>query len=171
YIDDLAPDMNQGTAASILMAAYAVGTFLASLVTGPLSDRLGRRPVFLTAMTIYTVAQFLMANAWDIGSFAGFRAMAGVAAGELSACGSPVRGKLREALAVETDAPDSHLFVEIDQGLSLGVGPHVPPTRVYPAAKLKKHLDKFMEVFNLKLGYRNFSSVELQPEIRQVILL
>ncbi|KAF4755738.1 hypothetical protein FOZ63_015153, partial [Perkinsus olseni] len=81
YIDDLAPDMNQGTAASILMAAYAVGTFLASLVTGPLSDRLGRRPVFLTAMTIYTVAQFLMANAWDIGSFAGFRAMAGVAAG------------------------------------------------------------------------------------------
>ncbi|KAF4653741.1 hypothetical protein FOZ61_008678 [Perkinsus olseni] len=81
YIEDLAPDMNQGTAASILMAAYAVGTFLASLVTGPLSDRLGRRPVFLTAMTIYTVAQFLMANAWDIGSFAGFRAMAGVAAG------------------------------------------------------------------------------------------
>ncbi|EER10941.1 Quinolone resistance protein norA, putative [Perkinsus marinus ATCC 50983] len=81
YIEDLAPDMNQGTAASILMAAYAVGTFLASLVTGPLSDRLGRRPVFLSAMTIYTVAQFLMANAWDIGSFAGFRAMAGVAAG------------------------------------------------------------------------------------------
>ncbi|KAF4658259.1 hypothetical protein FOL47_008099, partial [Perkinsus chesapeaki] len=81
YIEDLAPDMNQGTAASILMAAYAVGTFIASLVTGPLSDRLGRRPVFLAAMTIYTVAQFLMAVAWDIASFAGFRAMAGVAAG------------------------------------------------------------------------------------------
>ncbi|KAF4691831.1 Major Facilitator super [Perkinsus olseni] len=81
YIEDLAPDMNQGTAASILMAAYAVGTFLASLVTGPLSDRLGRRPVLLAAMAIYTVAQFLMANAWDIASFAGFRAMAGVSAG------------------------------------------------------------------------------------------
>ncbi|KAF4651779.1 Major Facilitator super [Perkinsus olseni] len=73
--------MNQGTAASVLMAAYAVGTFLASLVTGPLSDRLGRRPVLLAAMAIYTVAQFLMANAWDIASFAGFRAMAGVSAG------------------------------------------------------------------------------------------
>ncbi|KAF4736865.1 Major Facilitator super [Perkinsus olseni] len=81
YIEDLAPDMNQGTAASVLMAAYAVGTFLASLVTGPLSDRLGRRPVLLAAMAIYTVAQFLMANAWDIASFAGFRAMAGVSAG------------------------------------------------------------------------------------------
>ncbi|KAF4658263.1 Major Facilitator super [Perkinsus chesapeaki] len=81
YIDDLAPDMNQGTAASILMVGYSVGTLVASLVTGPLSDRLGRRPVLLMAMTIYTIAQFLMANAWDIASFTGFRAMAGVAAG------------------------------------------------------------------------------------------
>mmetsp|Transcript_11030 Transcript_11030/g.9173 ORF Transcript_11030/g.9173 Transcript_11030/m.9173 type:complete len:100 (+) Transcript_11030:79-378(+) len=66
--------MNQGTAASILMVGYSVGTLVASLVTGPLSDRLGRRPVLLMAMTIYTIAQFLMANAWDIASFTGFRA-------------------------------------------------------------------------------------------------
>ncbi|KAF4727818.1 hypothetical protein FOZ62_003468 [Perkinsus olseni] len=111
-----------------------------------------------------------MANAWDIGSFAGFRAMAGVAADELSACGSPVRAEIGEALEVATDDPDCRVFVEIDQGLNLGVSPHVPRTRVYPAAKLKKHLDKSMEVFNLNRAYRNFSSVELQPEICRVIL-
>ncbi|EER10943.1 Multidrug resistance protein, putative [Perkinsus marinus ATCC 50983] len=81
YVEKLAPDMNQGTAASILMASYAVGTFLASLLTGPLSDRLGRRPVFLAGMTIYTVAQFLVANAWDLTTFAVFRAIGGTAAG------------------------------------------------------------------------------------------
>ncbi|EER10944.1 Quinolone resistance protein norA, putative [Perkinsus marinus ATCC 50983] len=81
YSEHLAPDMNHGSAASILMAAYAVGTLLASLISGPLSDRLGRRPVLLFAMGIYTLAQFLMANAWDIASFAGFRAMAGISAG------------------------------------------------------------------------------------------
>ncbi|KAF4658261.1 hypothetical protein FOL47_008101 [Perkinsus chesapeaki] len=81
YVEKLAPDMNQGTAASILMASYAVGTFIASLITGPLSDRLGRRPVFLAGMTIYTVAQFLVANAWNLTTFAVFRAIGGVAAG------------------------------------------------------------------------------------------
>ncbi|KAF4735491.1 hypothetical protein FOZ63_026629, partial [Perkinsus olseni] len=88
----------------------------------------------------------------------------------LSACGSPIRAELGEALAVATNDPDSNLFVEINQGLNLGVNPPVPPTGVYPAAKSKKHLDKSMEVFNLKRAYRNFSSVELQPEVCRVIL-
>ncbi|EER11769.1 Quinolone resistance protein norA, putative [Perkinsus marinus ATCC 50983] len=51
------------------------------MVTGPISDRIGRRPVIVGAMTIFMVSQFLVANAWDLGSFAGFRAMGGVAAG------------------------------------------------------------------------------------------
>ncbi|KAF4755676.1 hypothetical protein FOZ62_004624, partial [Perkinsus olseni] len=57
------------------------GTFIASLISGPLSDRFGRRPVFLAGMTIYTVAQFLVANAWDLTTFAVFRAIGGTAAG------------------------------------------------------------------------------------------
>ncbi|KAF4691836.1 hypothetical protein FOZ60_014719 [Perkinsus olseni] len=81
YVAKLAPNMNQGNGTSILMASYAVGTFCSSLVTGPLSDRIGRRPVIIGAMTIFMVSQFLVANAWDLGSFAGFRAMGGVAAG------------------------------------------------------------------------------------------
>ncbi|EER10942.1 Quinolone resistance protein norA, putative [Perkinsus marinus ATCC 50983] len=81
YVERLAPEMNPGTAASILMASYAVGTFCSSMVTGPISDRIGRRPVIVGAMTIFMVSQFLVANAWDLGSFAGFRAMGGVAAG------------------------------------------------------------------------------------------
>ncbi|KAF4658260.1 hypothetical protein FOL47_008100 [Perkinsus chesapeaki] len=81
YVANLAPNMDQGTAASIIMASYAIGTFCSSLVTGPLSDRIGRRPVIILAMTIFMVSQFLVANSWDLGSFAGFRAMGGVAAG------------------------------------------------------------------------------------------
>ncbi|EER17319.1 hypothetical protein Pmar_PMAR022254 [Perkinsus marinus ATCC 50983] len=81
YIDKLASGMDEGAAASILMASYAVGTFLSSLFTGPLSDRYGRRPVFILAMFLYTISYFLVANAWNIASFAGFRAIGGVSAG------------------------------------------------------------------------------------------
>ncbi|KAF4653739.1 hypothetical protein FOZ61_008676, partial [Perkinsus olseni] len=73
--------LDQGAVASTLMASYAIGTFCSSLVTGPISDKIGRRPVIIGAMTIFMVSQFLVANAWDLGSFAGFRAMGGVAAG------------------------------------------------------------------------------------------
>ncbi|EER11162.1 hypothetical protein Pmar_PMAR015083 [Perkinsus marinus ATCC 50983] len=56
-----------------------------------------------------------------------------------------------------TNDPDSHLFVEIDQGLNLVVDPPIPPTGVFLKAKSKKDLDKSMKVFNLKRSYRNFS--------------
>lgn len=39
YVKKLAPDMGQGTAASVLMSSYNIGMFVTSLFTGPLSDR------------------------------------------------------------------------------------------------------------------------------------
>ncbi|KAF4659887.1 hypothetical protein FOL47_007393 [Perkinsus chesapeaki] len=80
-VKDLDPSMDEGSAASIFMASFSLGTLIASLVTGPLSDKFGRRPIFLGAMLIYTISYFLVANAWDIASFAGFRALGGVSAG------------------------------------------------------------------------------------------
>ncbi|EER04971.1 quinolone resistance protein norA, putative [Perkinsus marinus ATCC 50983] len=73
--------MGQGTAASVLMSSYNIGMFVTSLFTGPLSDRVGRRPLFLIALLLYTGAQFADANAWDLASLAGFRALEGVLAG------------------------------------------------------------------------------------------
>lgn len=43
--------------------------------------RVGRRPLFLIALLLYTGAQFADANAWDLASLAGFRALEGVLAG------------------------------------------------------------------------------------------
>ncbi|KAF4750318.1 major facilitator Super, partial [Perkinsus olseni] len=81
YVKKLAPNMGQGKAASVLMASYNIGMFVTSLFTGPLSDRVGRRPVFLIALLLYTGAQFADANAWDLASLGGFRALEGVLAG------------------------------------------------------------------------------------------
>ncbi|KAF4746834.1 hypothetical protein FOZ63_007022, partial [Perkinsus olseni] len=80
-VQALDPSMDEGSAASIFMASFSIGTLIASLVTGPLSDRYGRRPVFIWAMFLYTISYFLVANAWSIASFAGFRALGGVSAG------------------------------------------------------------------------------------------
>ncbi|KAF4672942.1 hypothetical protein FOL47_011212 [Perkinsus chesapeaki] len=81
FIQRLSPDMDPGKAASTMLAAYAAGTTIGSLVSGSISDKVGRRPVFLTGLFLYAVSYFLAANAWDLASFAGFRALAGFSAG------------------------------------------------------------------------------------------
>ncbi|KAF4654138.1 hypothetical protein FOL47_010114 [Perkinsus chesapeaki] len=81
YAAKLAPSMDQGTVASVLMASYAIGTFCSSLVTGALSDRVGRRPVLLGAMAIFSASQFCVANSNQLVWFAIFRALGGTAAG------------------------------------------------------------------------------------------
>ncbi|KAF4659889.1 hypothetical protein FOL47_007395 [Perkinsus chesapeaki] len=81
FIQHLSPGMDPGKAASTMIAAYAAGTTIGSLISGSISDKVGRRPVFLIGLFLYAVSYFLAANAWDLASFAGFRALAGFSAG------------------------------------------------------------------------------------------
>ncbi|KAF4659886.1 hypothetical protein FOL47_007392 [Perkinsus chesapeaki] len=118
YIEKLAPDMDEGSAASILMASYAVGTFLASLFTGPLSDRIGRRPILIAAMFLYTSSQFAAANAWNITTFAIFRAIGGVSAGT-----RPVI----MAYLTDTSRPDDMKLYGVLMGLFVVTGQALGP--------------------------------------------
>ncbi|KAF4689061.1 hypothetical protein FOZ60_002094 [Perkinsus olseni] len=73
--------MDEGAAASIMVASYAVGTTVGSLISGPISDRIGRRPVFLAGLTLFAASYFLAAISWNLMSFACFRALGGLASG------------------------------------------------------------------------------------------
>ncbi|KAF4691969.1 hypothetical protein FOZ62_028578 [Perkinsus olseni] len=77
----LSPEMDEGAAASIMVASYAVGTTVGSLISGPISDRVGRRPVFLAGLTLFAASYFLAAISWNLMSFACFRALGGLASG------------------------------------------------------------------------------------------
>jgi DHA1 family bicyclomycin/chloramphenicol resistance-like MFS transporter len=71
------------TEAERTYTAFLIATALGQLVYGPLADRFGRRPIMLTAMTIYVLGSLLCAVADDVWSLSLARVVqaAGAAAG------------------------------------------------------------------------------------------
>jgi Bcr/CflA subfamily drug resistance transporter len=62
---------------ALSIAGYLGVTGLLMLVMGPLSDRFGRRPVLLAALTLFTLASTVCALATDIRVFLAFRVLQG----------------------------------------------------------------------------------------------
>jgi MFS family permease len=71
--------------------AYLAGAVLGSLVFGWLTDRLGRKRLFLVTLAVYLVATTLTAFSWGFASFAIFRFLTGAGiGGEYSAINSAI---------------------------------------------------------------------------------
>lgn len=68
----------------LLITAYAVFVGLSALITGPVSDRIGRRRILVYGSTAMAVALGLHALAFNFSSLLFFRAIAGIAGGMLS---------------------------------------------------------------------------------------
>ncbi|MEP0944353.1 MAG: multidrug effflux MFS transporter [Rhizobiaceae bacterium] len=62
---------------SLAVALYLGVTAVMQLIVGPLSDRLGRRPVLLGAIVLFTFASVMCALAQDIWTFLAFRMLQG----------------------------------------------------------------------------------------------
>jgi predicted MFS family arabinose efflux permease len=76
---------------NLAVAGYAVVCAVVQLFAGALSDRLGRRPVVLTALAIFTLASVGCAMATDIRSFLMFRLLQGAVIAVMTACLAAVR--------------------------------------------------------------------------------
>jgi MFS family permease len=78
---------NVGDAAS----AYLLGAVAGALVFGYLTDRFGRKKLFLVTLVWYLVSTLLTACSWDFASFACFRFLTGLGiGGEYSAINSTI---------------------------------------------------------------------------------
>ena len=76
-----------GAAAS----AYLVGAVAGALIFGELTDRFGRKRLFVVTLVWYVVFTLLTACSWDLWSFAIFRALTGMAiGGEYAAINSTI---------------------------------------------------------------------------------
>jgi MFS family permease len=72
-------------------SAYIIGACIGALVFGYLTDKLGRKKLFLITLMWYLVATLLTAFSWDFWSFAAFRLLAGAGiGGEYSAVNSAI---------------------------------------------------------------------------------
>ncbi|MCD0418203.1 Bcr/CflA family efflux MFS transporter [Rubrivivax sp. JA1024] len=81
------------SAVQLTMAALILAFGIAQLVWGPVADRVGRRPVLLAGLALYTAASAGAALAADVGTLVAWRALQGVA---LAAAVVVARAMLRD---------------------------------------------------------------------------
>ncbi|WP_208354388.1 multidrug effflux MFS transporter [Pseudaestuariivita rosea] len=62
---------------SLAVAGYLAVTAIIQMIVGPLSDRIGRRPVILAALIVFTMASIGCAFATDVWTFLAFRMLQG----------------------------------------------------------------------------------------------
>lgn len=72
--EDLAADY---ATVSLAVAGYLAVTAIIQLFVGPLSDRIGRRPVLLAATAVFTGASLVCSLAQDVWTFLAFRMLQG----------------------------------------------------------------------------------------------
>ncbi len=75
-------------------AAYYVGTFLFSAVFGRLSDRIGRKPLIVFGVALYSVSTFLFLSTTHPGWFVLFRLLEGVGAAAVTPAGQALVAEL-----------------------------------------------------------------------------
>jgi MFS family permease len=76
----------------LLGSAYLAGAVLGALLFGYLTDRLGRRPLFMVTLGLYLVATALTAASWNLASFVVFRFLTGAGiGGEYAAINSAIQ--------------------------------------------------------------------------------
>jgi MFS family permease len=72
-------------------SGYVAGAIGGALVFGHLTDRLGRKRLFIVTLALYVVATLLTALSWNFGSFFAFRLLTGTAiGGEYAAINSAI---------------------------------------------------------------------------------
>jgi predicted MFS family arabinose efflux permease len=70
--------------AGIIVTTYSLAAAGLALIAGPLSDRVGRKRVLVSGLTLFTIASFLTYNVSSFSALVVLRAITGFAAGTLS---------------------------------------------------------------------------------------
>ncbi|NEW48989.1 MFS transporter [Nocardia cyriacigeorgica] len=82
-LPDIAVDFGDVGSLSWIVTCYVLASTATAALYGRLSDRFGRRPVFLAAITIFTVASALCGMAGSLPRLIAFRTLQGIGAGAL----------------------------------------------------------------------------------------
>ncbi|RBW43618.1 MFS transporter [Loktanella sp. D2R18] len=75
---------------NLTLAAYMIAFALGLLFWGPLSERIGRKPVLLVTLVLYIVASLLCALVYQIEYLIGYRILQGIAGGGVTVIGTTI---------------------------------------------------------------------------------
>ena len=113
-------DLHAGSGVEWVVTSYLLALAASQPVTGWLSDRFGRRAMFLTALAVFTGASIACAAAPNLGLLVFFRAVQGFGGGALMPVGM--------AIAFELFPAERHGRAMAIWGLMAVVGPALGPT-------------------------------------------
>ncbi|MBC8152413.1 MAG: MFS transporter [Bacteroidetes bacterium] len=83
-------DLNAGDSVEWVVLSYLLATTGTLLIMGKLSDRLGRRPMYITGFGVFVLGSLLCGLAWNIWSLVGFRVLQGLGAAMIFAIGPAI---------------------------------------------------------------------------------
>ena len=117
----------------LVASAYLAGAVSGALLFGYLTDRLGRRKLFMVTLGIYLVATAATALSWDFWSFAIFRALTGAGiGGEYAAINSAIQELVPARFRGRTDLAINGSFWVGAALVALGAGGLLQPGRLPP---------------------------------------
>lgn len=82
-LPDIAADLGDVGSLSWIVTSYVLASTATGALYGKLSDRFGRRPVFLAAVAVFTIASALCGMADSLTQLVAFRTLQGIGAGAL----------------------------------------------------------------------------------------
>src|SRR5207237_15227 len=104
----------------LVASAYLAGAVLGALLFGYLTDRFGRKRLFMVTLGLYLTATAATALSWDLWSFAVFRALTGAGiGGEYTAINSAIQELIPARFRGRTDLAINGSFW---LGAALGAG-------------------------------------------------
>lgn len=113
-------DLHAGSGVEWVVTSYLLALAASQPVTGWLSDRVGRRALFLLALTVFTAASIACAASPNLGFLVFFRAVQGFGGGALMPVGM--------AIALDLFPMERHGRAMAVWGLMAVVGPALGPT-------------------------------------------
>lgn len=83
-------DLMAGDSVEWVVLSYLLATTSTLLIMGKLSDRLGRRPMYMAGFAVFLLGSLLCGLAWDIWSLVGFRVIQGLGGSMIFAIGPAI---------------------------------------------------------------------------------